>query len=181
MFRENPPSHSDRILLLDSGSLSPGGSVRLETIDTVNLVRLDNGVYFTEIKVWRASPSKVLVGIINTVSDFVEPPQSMRFYWIENKKYSLWKKPLPVCLPLNLFFTEKALLKDSIGANETFCAFHYKFSDERNVIIVTLKDSYFEADYASDTRLTRLEMSRMRREKLYYKFVNGKFLRVEGK
>jgi hypothetical protein len=49
MFRENPLTKSDRILLLDSGSLSPGGSVRLETIDTVNLIRLGNGVYFTEI------------------------------------------------------------------------------------------------------------------------------------
>jgi hypothetical protein len=131
--------------------------------------------------VWQVSSSKVLVGIINTVSDFVEPAQSCRFYWIENKKYSLWKKALPICLPLNLFFTEKALLKDSIGANETFCAFHYKFSDERNVIITTLKDSYFEADYASDKRLTHLDMRRMRREKLYYRFVNGKFLRVEKK
>jgi hypothetical protein len=147
----------------------------------VNLIRFDNGVYFTEIKVWRVSPSKFLVGIINTVSDFVEPPQSLRFYWLEDKKYQLWKKSLPVCLPLNLFFTEAALLKDSIGADETFCEFHYRFSDEYNAVIVTLQDSNFEADYASDMRLTRLDRSKMRREKLYYRFVNGKFVRTGKK
>jgi hypothetical protein len=149
--------------------------------DTNHLLKLDNGVYSISFKYWRMSKNKLMIGIIYTITDFVEPRQKILIFQYDKQKYTPLKHIIPVRYPLNLFFEESALKKDSIGENETIDRVHYNFSERKNVIEISPQSSQFEADYASDQRFVKLDLAKMKREFISLKLRKGSFIIVDRK